>query len=96
VSLNAVVVSGDSDVPVFAGASWALGKRVQFVGEIHVSNDDERSSSLTLGYLGLRAASGSFAFDAGLGFGSEGESSDCFDCTSDTEAFPFLGIATRM
>jgi hypothetical protein len=92
-SINGVVIGGESNVPVFAGASWALGRRIQFVGEVHVSNDD--SNSLTFGYMGVRGASGGIAIDAGIGFGSEGNN-DCFDCSSDSAAFPFVGVATRM
>lgn len=92
VSLNGLIIDSESSVPVFAGASWALGRKVQFVGELHLSNDD--SNSFTFGYFGLRGASHSFSFDAGIGFASEGD--DCLDCSSEDAAFPFVGVATRM
>lgn len=91
-SLNGVIISDESDVPVFAGASWALGRTIQFVGEIHVSNDDN-DGSLAFGFLGVRGASRGFALDAGIGFGSEGS---CSGCGSNTEAFPFFGIGARL
>lgn len=91
-SLDAFVIASEDVVPVFAGVSWALGRSVQFVGEIHVSNDD--SESLTAGFLGMRAAARTIAFDAGIAFASL--DADCFDCSgSDTESFPFFGLSIR-
>lgn len=86
VSVNALVLPDEDEVPIFAGVGWALGRRFQFVGELNVSHDDEGSDTIYFGYTGVRGAGRHVAFDFGLGFAGEGD---------DGDVFPFLGLTTR-
>ncbi|MBK9032002.1 MAG: hypothetical protein IPL61_11855 [Myxococcales bacterium] len=92
-SLNFLGFSGEDTVPVLAGVGVAYGRGVQLVGELHQTRDGDEA--LTGGFLGMRAASGRFALDGGLGFGFATNTCDDVDC-GDGGAFPFVGMAARL
>lgn len=91
-SLNFLGFTDEHAVPVLAGAGIAVGRVVQFIGELHQTR--EQDESLTLGYAGIRAAGSRFSIDAGVGFGFD--STSCADCSSDVAALPFFGVAGRL
>ncbi|MBL8621143.1 MAG: hypothetical protein JNK64_07555 [Myxococcales bacterium] len=91
-SLNFFGFTDEETVPVLAGAGLSVGRAVQFIGEVHQTRVDDEA--LTVGYVGLRAAGPRFSIDGGVGFGVD--SSACYDCSTDIEALPFLGVAGRL
>lgn len=94
-SVRAVVAADPAGVvPVFAGLAWALGRRVQFIGEINYARDD-RGAAPTFGYLGARAGSGRIAVDAGVGFQSDADPA-CTDCNRGTGVGLFGGVSGRI
>jgi hypothetical protein len=96
--LTALVLESEEEAPVFAGASFSVGRRAKLVGEIHLTDSD--SESVVGGYLGGRWGSRKLAFDAGVGFGGELGGSSCYDCYDDTGPdvypWPFVGLSARM
>jgi len=94
-SLEAIAITDEDELPIFVGASWALGRAVQFVGEAHVSND--RGNSFLFGYLGVRANGSRVAVDGGVAFATA-FGDVCYDvgCADDTIAYPFFALSTRM
>lgn len=91
-SLNFLGFTDEETVPVLAGAGLSVGRAVQFIGEVHQTRDGDES--VTVGYVGLRAAGSRFSIDGGVAFGAD--TSSCYDCEADVGALPFFGVAGRM
>jgi hypothetical protein len=96
---------GEEEMPIFGGASFSVGKKNRFVGEIHFNDDSDEYSRRTLfgGFVGGRFGGSKFAFDAGLGFAGESESqNDCIDYCDDYDndppviPYPFIGMSARL
>lgn len=91
---GSVAVTAGPDVdglPVLGGVGVAVGRRVQFVGEVDAY--DEVGEQAYLGYAGVRLTSRSLAFDGGVAFAFDPGS--CSGCEDETMAYPFIGVAIR-
>lgn len=91
-SLNLLGFTDEDTMPVLAGAGLSAGRAVQFIGELHQTRDG--GHTVTMGYVGLRAAGARLSLDGGIAFGFD--SSSCVDCSDDGGAFPFFGVAGRL
>jgi|JI10StandDraft_1071094.scaffolds.fasta_scaffold16874_4 hypothetical protein len=91
-SLNFFGFTDEEAVPVLAGAGLSVGRALQFIGELHQTRDGDET--LTLGYVGVRVAGSRFSLDGGIGFGAD--SSSCYDCSGESGALPFFGVAGRL
>jgi hypothetical protein len=73
------------------GAGLSVGRAVQLIGELHQTRDGDEA--VTLGYAGS-ASPARFSLDGGIGFGAD--SSSCYDCSGESGALPFFGVAGRL
>ncbi|MEZ4402140.1 MAG: hypothetical protein R3B06_19085 [Kofleriaceae bacterium] len=87
--LNAFHATRESAVPVVGGVGWAIGRRVQFIGELH--HWREASAAVEFGVVGARIARANYGLDFGLGFLIARE-----DGAGDGGALPVFGFSARM
>ncbi|MBZ0231362.1 MAG: hypothetical protein K8M05_03365 [Deltaproteobacteria bacterium] len=100
--LTMFALDGEEEAPVFAGVSFAKGRRGKLVGELHITDNEQES--IFAGYLGGRWGGAKLAFDAGIGFAGvleDDSSSGCIDyCYEDDDPevipYPFVGLSARL